>query len=108
SSRRRHTRFSRDWSSDVCSSDLDHADPVALLEQPSGQRLVVDAGGLHDDPGLGPGMLFQPLAKLGKTVEVVGQLATGAVLAVGLEGGDIEGVVGNVDAHDGKHAELPK
>src|SRR5690606_39827094 len=27
SSRRRHTRFSRDWSSDVCSSDL-VADPV--------------------------------------------------------------------------------
>src|SRR5690606_41695056 len=25
SSRRRHTRFSRDWSSDVCSSDLDPA-----------------------------------------------------------------------------------
>src|SRR5690606_40769275 len=25
SSRRRHTRFSRDWSSDVCSSDLFHA-----------------------------------------------------------------------------------
>src|SRR5690606_2728906 len=24
SSRRRHTRFSRDWSSDVCSSDLSH------------------------------------------------------------------------------------
>src|SRR5690606_40176513 len=28
SSRRRHTRFSRDWSSDVCSSDL--PTPVAL------------------------------------------------------------------------------
>src|SRR5690606_39513728 len=26
SSRRRHTRFSRDWSSDVCSSDLVEAD----------------------------------------------------------------------------------
>src|SRR5690606_41037804 len=26
SSRRRHTRFSRDWSSDVCSSDLAPAD----------------------------------------------------------------------------------
>src|SRR6266511_3629059 len=26
SSRRRHTRFSRDWSSDVCSSDLDDTD----------------------------------------------------------------------------------
>src|SRR5690606_39787447 len=25
SSRRRHTRFSRDWSSDVCSSDLKHS-----------------------------------------------------------------------------------
>src|SRR5690606_40641220 len=25
SSRRRHTRFSRDWSSDVCSSDLEQA-----------------------------------------------------------------------------------
>src|SRR5690606_24915650 len=29
SSRRRHTRFSRDWSSDVCSSDLD--DIIATL-----------------------------------------------------------------------------
>src|SRR5690606_40710050 len=29
SSRRRHTRFSRDWSSDVCSSDL----PRQLLER---------------------------------------------------------------------------
>src|SRR5699024_11584904 len=26
SSRRRHTRSKRDWSSDVCSSDLDHAE----------------------------------------------------------------------------------
>src|SRR5690606_40672543 len=29
SSRRRHTRFSRDWSSDVCSSDLQHHQPHA-------------------------------------------------------------------------------
>src|SRR5690606_33833708 len=28
SSRRRHTRFSRDWSSDVCSSDLSLLDPA--------------------------------------------------------------------------------
>src|SRR5215475_14873174 len=28
SSRRRHTRFSRDWSSDVCSSDLRVATPT--------------------------------------------------------------------------------
>src|SRR5690606_39412827 len=31
SSRRRHTRFSRDWSSDVCSSDLK---PVAISPNP--------------------------------------------------------------------------
>src|SRR5690606_8973519 len=32
SSRRRHTRFSRDWSSDVCSSDLFAFSLAALLE----------------------------------------------------------------------------
>src|SRR5690606_20788713 len=36
SSRRRHTRFSRDWSSDVCSSDLEEYEgkgniPLAVL-----------------------------------------------------------------------------
>src|SRR5690606_39277027 len=31
SSGRRHTRFARDWSSDVCSSDLGHPDDVAVL-----------------------------------------------------------------------------
>src|SRR5690606_39619824 len=33
SSRRRHTRFSRDWSSDVCSSDLD---PLAEIDHALG------------------------------------------------------------------------
>src|SRR5690606_40471471 len=32
SSRRRHTRFSRDWSSDVCSSDLHGANDVGVSE----------------------------------------------------------------------------
>src|SRR5690606_39293138 len=40
SSRRRHTRFSRDWSSDVCSSDL-------AVSPRNGQRL-------HSDRGLAP------------------------------------------------------
>src|SRR5690606_40833882 len=31
SSRRRHTRFSRDWSSDVCSSDLEKAKAAEKL-----------------------------------------------------------------------------
>src|SRR5690606_30957197 len=30
SSRRRHTRFSRDWSSDVCSSDLAHLGTTSM------------------------------------------------------------------------------
>src|SRR5690606_40937790 len=32
SSRRRHTRFSRDWSSDVCSSDLSDGARYAAVE----------------------------------------------------------------------------
>src|SRR5690606_40575347 len=32
SSRRRHTRFSRDWSSDVCSSDLQWRLPERIYE----------------------------------------------------------------------------
>src|SRR5947209_14687988 len=43
SSRRRHTRYWRDWSSDVCSSDLDRGDgsPAATTD--------------HDAPANGPG-----------------------------------------------------
>src|SRR5690606_40685403 len=44
SSRRRHTRFSRDWSSDVCSSDLFAA--VGVVEDQAGyaeRALVLDA-----------------------------------------------------------------
>src|SRR5690606_40413939 len=37
SSRRRHTRFSRDWSSDVCSSDL----RVSYLHNKKGRRSVL-------------------------------------------------------------------
>src|SRR5690625_4345943 len=32
SSRRRHTRWPRDWSSDVCSSDLSYGSTEALIE----------------------------------------------------------------------------
>src|SRR5690606_40922618 len=49
-SRRRHTRFSRDWSSDVCSSDL------AEIEQPVGAvhwNLEPEADDQEDDRRLG-------------------------------------------------------
>src|SRR5690606_2828109 len=45
SSRRRHTRFSRDWSSDVCSSDLRDADRDELAVV--GAAVEVGAFGLH-------------------------------------------------------------
>src|SRR5690606_39520568 len=50
SSRRRHTRFSRDWSSDVCSSDLGFLricrDVLAGYgsQRPSAPRLQLDSG----------------------------------------------------------------
>src|SRR5690606_41135883 len=42
SSRRRHTRFSRDWSSDVCSSDLCTAQMLSIPVD-TYARLVQDA-----------------------------------------------------------------
>src|SRR5690606_8761597 len=55
SSRRRHTRFSRDWSSDVCSSDLDQ---TVLQIAPSGAffpTLQVNC----DNPLLSPSQVEQ-------------------------------------------------
>src|SRR5690606_40204176 len=40
SSRRRHTRFSRDWSSDVCSSDLIQVVEIPGLEIRRRQQVV--------------------------------------------------------------------
>src|SRR5690606_40105293 len=47
SSRRRHTRFSRDWSSDVCSSDLGGVDLDlgCLYELADGSKGVIQALG---------------------------------------------------------------
>src|SRR5690606_39282161 len=42
STRRRHTRFSRDWSPDVCSSDLP-ASSLPLAQQPLTGSLTVSA-----------------------------------------------------------------
>src|SRR6266498_4113705 len=45
SSRRRHTRCGRDWSSDVCSSDLDQVDAAGeLVEQTASEEARVAAG----------------------------------------------------------------
>src|SRR5215208_7876583 len=49
SSRRRHTRWPRDWSSDVCSSDLERGD----LAGDRGLRESERFGGCGEGPGLG-------------------------------------------------------
>src|SRR5690606_41052740 len=45
SSRRRHTRFSRDWSSDVCSSDLNHHPPATVAGPGGTARRAAPAPG---------------------------------------------------------------
>src|SRR5437870_11417343 len=65
SSRRRHTRWPRDWSSDVCSSDLDRrpdqADDLALLDPerkivhgPEAAEVLRQAFGLEERHPPGP------------------------------------------------------
>src|SRR2546430_13022414 len=61
SSRRRHTRFDCDWSSDVCSSDLTVADGGAT-------RAAETPAGLRSAPVLSPGQAGE-LARVGLAIE---------------------------------------
>src|SRR5207253_3699673 len=45
SSRRRHTRWPRDWSSDVCSSDLPSGDDAGFVPADGNQLKCADAVG---------------------------------------------------------------
>src|SRR5690606_41126810 len=72
-SRRRHTRFSRDWSSDVCSSDL-------LVEMRAFHRgleldvlLEVETVGHIVQPTLDLGLSRKPLAPAPAVVELLGE-----------------------------------
>src|SRR5690606_39695340 len=62
SSRRRHTRFSRDWSSDVCSSDLAFKSVGAFAEGVGvrGESVLGESGGgaaVGEDQWTGHGYL---------------------------------------------------
>src|SRR3712207_8056067 len=48
SSRRRHTRYWRDWSSDVCSSDLVIVAKLVAGDAPRGQELTLDVFDVPD------------------------------------------------------------
>src|SRR2546430_3527940 len=65
SSRRRHTRFDCDWSSDVCSSDLSHA-LMVLLFYPFGFRITsITLFRVQPKPQVGPsGRVMQKAGRL--------------------------------------------
>src|SRR5207247_6384648 len=72
-SRRRHTRSTRDWSSDVCSSDLPPVPKVPAVQPltlPAHPRVLVFAP--HpDDESLAAGGLITRLVHAGDAVRVV-------------------------------------
>src|SRR5207302_7844833 len=56
SSRRRHTRFSRDWSSDVCSSDLGRFRRVLALPALASRECRAVVRGTDGAPWFGAGV----------------------------------------------------
>src|SRR3712207_9203645 len=83
SSRRRHTRYWRDWSSDVCSSDL-----------PGAQRLAVTSGGTIPDRGLfGVFLVGEKASRVGELdEEMVYESRVGDVFALGATSWRIEDI----------------
>src|SRR5207249_5691505 len=83
SSRRRHTRSKRDWSSDVCSSDLKAKKEIS--KDPAGYKASLEASlavlkaadwtpgalertlrALAEQQGVAAGKIFQPIRKIGR------------------------------------------
>src|SRR3712207_6277064 len=83
SSRRRHTRYWRDWSSDVCSSDLVlHLQP-ALLPAQLHELVLLGAGLPVDDAVVDVGLAHPAAHRLHRDVEVGGDLGLTQVTAAG-------------------------
>src|SRR5207245_4917597 len=93
SSRRRHTRCYRDWSSDVCSSDLEQAlTPVVKEAMDAGIKVVtldrkvntpvtVHVGGDNLPLGVGAGeFLAKKLNGKGKIIELQGTAGASATI----------------------------
>src|SRR5690606_39285566 len=82
SSRRRHTRFSRDWSSDVCSSDLGNAEAAARIDiqkyigEGVGEPTLRDIIAELKKPGRDPRADFEP-PKFREDVEKLEDLQVG-------------------------------
>src|SRR5690606_4653937 len=74
SSRRRHTRFSRDWSSDVCSSDLGARRAEDLAEEIPEEVVEVDPLEAAERIVRGPGVAEAVVARpaLGVAEDLIG------------------------------------
>src|SRR5690606_39733605 len=78
SSRRRHTRFSRDWSSDVCSSDLTFNLPLNrtsvaqhfVLKDETGQSIELNFSYLDNDKTLSAKPTYTLLNNSIYTIEI--------------------------------------
>src|SRR2546430_17680133 len=78
SSRRRHTRFDCDWSSDVCSSDLAACDHALELRRRAAEQLLrsghIDEGlAALDDVLRGVGLPRSEERRVGKGVDLGGR-----------------------------------
>src|SRR5690606_39381138 len=71
SSRRRHTRFSRDWSSDVCSSDLDSRRSLKSFILSSLSSTIITVLGIESCADW-MGTVFCPMARLTSIAYVTG------------------------------------
>src|SRR6266536_3138609 len=72
SSRRRHTRSTRDWSSDVCSSDLEHAVVEPRIRQQDKAARQEPGVADHDGPGV-PGQWLAAVKAYGELTAPPGQ-----------------------------------
>src|SRR5206468_6472665 len=86
SSRRRHTRSDRDWSSDVCSSDLVPVQPRAVRPDLRGARIIVEV-----NPATRLS-ISEMTADVEEEIDVVHRLARSEERRVGKEGRSRGGV----------------
>src|SRR5690606_41116546 len=86
SSRRRHTRFSRDWSSDVCSSDLvDHGDQDVLTIMRTSDLKILKVNQLPDKKSVGEFHWVSPERVMFNAVRKMGGYARSEERRVGKE-----------------------
>src|SRR2546427_9088441 len=74
SSRRRHTRFDCDWSSDVCSSDLDHADLFFVHAIRPGADGEADDLRVIDCVPIEPAQIFRFRVSIGEGLKIDDEL----------------------------------